>query len=132
MGSAVNISALSLGLAAFALWTLPRITGSRRVGWVNLLGGVGILAFIFSVVSPDDDLFQQELLRSATLSERVSAHVRVVPQRSRIDLSIDAFVVAEDHSRDSRTGRYLVTDQPLELETPFHAPISNHSPPAAS
>ena len=132
MGSAVNISASSLGLAAFARWTLSRFTLPRRADWVNLLGGVGILAVIFSVISPDDDLFQQELLRPTTLSLRVSAHTRVVPRRSPADLSINAFGAAGDLTRDLRTGRSFVVDQPLELETYFHAPISNHSPPAAS
>ena len=73
MGSGVNICALLAGLAAFAGWTLARFTVPRRVGWVNLLGGVGILVLFFSIVSPDDDDgFQQELIRPATPSVRVS------------------------------------------------------------
>lgn len=62
MGSGVNICALLVGLAAFASWTVSRFTVPRRVGWVNFLGGVGILALFFSIVSPDDDGFQQELI----------------------------------------------------------------------
>jgi len=54
MGPAVNICALSLGLAAFAGWTLFQFAVPRRVGWVNLLGGVSILAPFFSILSPDD------------------------------------------------------------------------------
>jgi len=48
MGSGVNIWALLADLAAFTGWTLSRFTVPRRVGWVNLLGGVGILALFFS------------------------------------------------------------------------------------
>jgi peptidoglycan/LPS O-acetylase OafA/YrhL len=57
----ITICALSAGLAALAGWTLSRSTVPRHIGWVNLLGGVGILALVFSIVSPDDDGFQQEL-----------------------------------------------------------------------
>ena len=53
MRSGVNICALLVGLAAFAGWTLSRFTVPRRVRWVNLLGGVGILALFFSIVSPE-------------------------------------------------------------------------------
>ena len=49
MGPVVNICALSLGLTAFASWTLSHSAVPRRVGWVNLLGGVGILALFFSI-----------------------------------------------------------------------------------
>jgi hypothetical protein len=55
MGLGVNICALLVGLAAFAGWTPSRFTAPWRVGWVNLLGGMGILALFFSIVSPDDD-----------------------------------------------------------------------------
>ena len=54
MVPAVNICALSLGLAAFAGWTLSQFAVPRLVGRVDLLGGVGILALFFSIVSPDD------------------------------------------------------------------------------
>jgi len=55
MWSAVNICALSLSLAAFTGWTLFQFAAPRRVGWVNLLGGVSILALFFvSIVAPDD------------------------------------------------------------------------------
>jgi hypothetical protein len=132
MGSGANICALLLGLAAFAGWTLPRFGVPRRVGWVNLLGGAGILALFFSIVSPDNDVFQHELIRPASPSVTVSAHTRVVPRRSLADLSINAFIAAGDPIRAPRTGRSLVTDQPLELDKYFHAPISIHSPPVAS
>ena len=132
MGAGVNICALLVGLAAFAGWTLSRFTMHRCVGWVNLLGGVGILALFFSVVSPDDDGFQQELTRPATPSVRLSAHTRVAPRRSPSGSSINAFVDAGAPIRFPRTGRSLVMDQPLELDTHFHAPIPIHSPPVVS
>jgi hypothetical protein len=52
MGPGVNICALLVGLAAFAGWTLSRFTVPRRVGWVNLLGGVDILALFFPSYLP--------------------------------------------------------------------------------
>jgi hypothetical protein len=133
MGSGVNICALLAGLAAFAGWTLSRFTVPRRVGWVNLLGGVGILALFFSIVSPDDDDgFQQELIRPATPSVRVSAHTRVARPRSPADSSINAFVEVGDPIWVPRTGHSFVMDQLLELNTYFHAPITIHSPPVGS
>jgi len=132
MGLGLNINALFVGLAAFAGWTLFRFTVRRCVGWVNLLSGVGILALFFSIVSPDDDGFQQQLMHPTTPSVRVSARTRVAPWRSPVDLSITAFVEAEDPIRVPRTGRSFVTDQPLEFDTHFHAPVPIHSPPVAS
>jgi hypothetical protein len=133
MGSGVNICALLAGLAAFAGWTLSGFTVPRRVGWVNLLGEVGILAVFLSIVSPDDDDgFQQELFRPATPSVRVSAHTRAARRRSPADLSINAFVEVGAPIWVPRTGHSFVMDQPLELNTHFHAPISIHSPPVAS
>ena len=121
-----------VGLAAFAAWTVPCFTVPRRLGWVKFLAGVGILALLFSIVSPDDDGFQQELIRPATPSVRVSAHTRVAPQRSPADLSITAVVEVGDPSQAPRTGRSFVLDQSLKLDTHVHAPIRIHSPPIAS
>jgi len=131
MRGSLDICALLVGLAAFAHWTVSCSTVARMRG-VNLLGGVGILAFLFSVVSPDDDAFQQELIRPATSSVRVSAHKRVAPRRSLADLSINACAAAEDPMPASRTGRLVVMDQPFDRLTHFQAPISIHSPPIAS
>ena len=128
MAGSLNISALLVGLAAFAGWTLSRFAVPRCVGWFNLLGGVGILALLFSVVSPDDG-FQQELIRPATPSIRVSLHTKVA---QRVDLSINAFIEAEDPFQVPRTACSFIRSQPLELDTHFHAPITIHSPPVAS
>jgi hypothetical protein len=132
MGAGVNSCALFVGLAAFAGWTLSHLTLSRRRGSVHLLGGVGILALFFSIVSPDDDGFQHELIRPATPSVRVSAHTRVAPRRTQAALSINAAATAGDPVRLPKTGGSFATDQALELQTHFHSPISIHSPPSAS
>jgi hypothetical protein len=130
MGLGVNISALLVGLAAFSGWS-SRFTVQRRVSWVNLLGGVGILALFFFIVSANDDGFQQDLMRPATPSVRVSAPT-IAPQRSPANLSINACVHAGDPIRVPRTRRSFVRDQRLDLETHFHALIPIHSPPVAS
>src|SRR5215470_20080719 len=113
MAGSVNISALSVALAAFVGWTLSRSIVPRRMAWVHWLGGVGILALFFSIVSPDDDGFQQELIRPATPSVKVSAHTRAAPRRSPADLSINALIEAGDPIRVPRTGRSFAMDQPL-------------------
>ena len=132
MGGSQNICALLVCLAAFAGWTLFRFTVRRCVGWVNLLSGVGILALFFSIVSPEDDGFQQELIRPATPSVRVSAQTRLAPRRSPLDLAINAFVKAGNPIRVPRIGRLLVMDQSFEHDTCFHGPFPIHSPPVAS
>src|SRR5215468_9005965 len=132
MGSGVNSFALLVGLAAFDGWTFSRFTVSRHRGWINLLGGVGVLTLFFSIVSPDDDGLQQELIRPATPSVRASTHTRVAPRRSPADLSRNAFLPVECSLRPPRTRRSFVTDQALDLDPHCDAPISIHSPPAAS
>ena len=80
MGLGANIRALLVGGAAFAGWTLFRFTAvARPLRWVNLLGGVGILALFFSIVSPDDEGFQQELIRPATPCVRLLCTHKVAP-----------------------------------------------------
>ncbi len=129
MGAGVNISALFVGLTAFAGWTFLRFNEAKHRRWVTLLGGVGILALSFSVVCPDDDDFQQELIRPATPAVRAPAHDRVGPRRSPTGLAIKVFVDAADPARTTGTGRSFAKGQPLELDTRFHAVISIHSPP---
>src|SRR5438477_9580268 len=131
MGLGVNICASLMGLAALVGWTLSRFAVPRFVRWVNLIGGVCILILFFSIVSPNDG-FQQELIRPPTPSVRLSAHTGAAPRRSPVNLSINAFVEAEDAIRVPKTSRSFVSDQPLELDTHFHAPIPIHSPPVAS
>jgi|SRR5215469_11298212 len=132
MGGSLNICAFLVGLAAFARWMLFRSAVSQRMGGFNLLGGLGILALFFSIVSPDDDAFQQELIRPSIPSVRASTHPRVAPRRSLADLSINAFVSSGDPIQALRTGRLVVMDQPLDHLTHFQGPISIHSPPVAS
>ena len=132
MGASVNTCALLVGLAAFAGWTLSRFSVPRRKGWVHRLGGVGILALFFSIVSPDDDAFQQELIRPAPPSATLSSHTKVAQRGSLVDLSISAIAAAGDPVRALRTGRSVVMDQPLDRLTHFQTPISIHSPPSAS
>jgi hypothetical protein len=132
MGASVNTCALLVGLAAFAAWTLSRFSVPRRKGWVHRLGGVGILALFFSIVSPDDDAFQQELIRPTPSSATVSSHTKVGQRGSLVDLSINAFAAAGDPIRALRTGRLVVMDDPLDRLTHFQSPFSIHSPPVAS
>ena len=132
MAGSANISALLVGLAAFAGWTLSGSIVPRRVAWVRWLGGVGILALFFSIVSPDDDAFQQELIRPTPPSATVSSHTKIARPGRLGDLSINAFAAAGDPVLASRTGRSVIVSQPFDGVTHFQAPISIHSPPIAS
>ena len=132
MGAGENTCALLVSLAALAGWTLSRFSVPPRRGWVHRLGGVGILALFFSIVSPDDDAFQQELIRPTPPSATVSSHTKIAHRGSLVDLSINAFAAAGDPIRSLITGRSVDMDQPLEGQTHFQAPIPIHSPPIAS
>jgi hypothetical protein len=132
MGGSLNICVLLVGVAAFAGWTISCSTVTRRRGWVNWLGGVGILGLFFSIVSPDDDAYQQELIRPTPPSATVSSHTKIAQQGSLVDLSINAFAAPRDPIRALRTGRSVVMDQPLDRLTHYQPPISIHSPPIAS
>jgi hypothetical protein len=101
------------------------------MGWVNWLGGVGILALFFSIASPNDDAFQQELLRPTPFSATLSSQTKVAQRGSLIDFSINAFAAAGDPIRALRTGRSVAMEQPSDRLTHFQAPISIHSPPIA-
>ena len=131
MGLSVDICALLVGLAVLAGWTLARFAVPRFVRCVKLLEGACILTFLFSLVVPNHGI-QQELIRPPTPSVRVSAHTRVAPRRSPVNLSIDAFVKSEDPIRVPKTSCSFVKNQPLEVDTHFHAPIPIHSPPVAT
>ena len=132
MGASANTFALLVGLAAFAGWMTSRFTLPRRTSWVKWLGGVGILALAFSIVSPDDDAFQQELIRPTSPSGTASSHARFAHQGSLVDLSINASAVARNPILAFRTGRSAVMDQPFERLPHYQTPISIHSPPIAS
>jgi hypothetical protein len=132
MGASVNTCALLVGLPAFAGWTTSRTIVPRHVGWLNWLGGMGILALFFSIASPNDDPFQQELIRPSPPSATVSSHTSVAQRGSLLDLSIIAFSASGDPDRALKTGRSVVMDQPLNRLTHFQAPISIHSPPNAT
>ena len=132
MGASANTFALLVGLAAFAGWMTSHSTVPRRMGWVKWLGGVGILALVFSIASPDDDAFQQELIRPTSPSVTVSSHTRFAQRGSLVDLSINAFAAARDPILTFRTGRLAVMDQPFDRLPHFQASISIHSPPIAS
>ena len=137
----------SVGLAAFAGWTLSRFSVLPRKGWFHRPGGVGILALFFSIVSPevviigpgpdgvfgtsDDDTFQLQFIRPPTPSVTICAHTRVAQRRSLTDWWINVFVATGDPILAPRTGRSFVADRPLERQTHFQAPISIHSPPSA-
>src|SRR5262245_54865887 len=129
MAGSVNISALLVGLAACAGWTLSRPIVPRRMAWVHWLGGVGILALFFSIVSPDDDAFQQELIRPTSPSATGSAHTKIVRPGRLGDFLIGAFAAAEDPILSLRTDRLVVMEQPFDPLTHFRAQNLIHSPP---
>jgi hypothetical protein len=131
MGLGVNICVSLIVLAAFAGWTLSRLTVPRFVRWINLIERVGILTLLFCIVAPNDR-FQQESIRATTPSVRVSAQARVERRRSSEILLINSFVKAKDPIRVCKTSRSFVRDQLLSSIRTSTLPIPIHSPPVAS
>ena len=131
MGGSLNICALLVGLGTFGCWTFCS-TVTRRMGWVNWLGGVGILALFFFVVSPDDDAFQQELIRPTLPSATVSSHAKIAQRGPIVHLSINAFAAAGGPILALRTGCLVIMDRTFNGLIHFQAPIAIHSPPIAS
>jgi hypothetical protein len=106
MRSGENICSLWMG-PAFAGWTLSGFTVARQVGRIHSLGGVSILAFFFSILSPNDGGFQQELIRLSNPFVRVSAHTRVALRRWLASLPLKVFIEAGDLIGVSRMGTCL-------------------------
>jgi hypothetical protein len=129
MGGNLNIWASLVGLAASVCWTISCSTVVRRTGWVHWVGGVGILALVFCVVSPDDDAIQQELIGPTPPSTTVSSHTKIAQRESLVDFSIHALAAAGDPILALRTGHLVVMDQPIDRASHFQARISIHSPP---
>jgi hypothetical protein len=128
IGPDTNVCAFLLGLGTSVAWTLSRATATGCRGFVNALGGLGILALLFSVVSPADDLIQQELIRPATPTLILFVHTRVVPRRVSLSFST-ATLAAGTRQLALRTAPLLVTDQSFERDSHFCASISIHAPP---
>ena len=129
MAGSVNIFALLVGVAAFARWTTSCSPVTSRMGWLKWLGGVGVLALLFSIISPDDDAFQQELIGPTPRSATLSSHTKIAQRGSLVDLSSNAFAATREPILALRTHRLVVIDQPIKEMTHFQAPISIHSPP---
>jgi hypothetical protein len=129
MGPDVNAWGVLLGLAAFAGWSLSGFGPSRRRGF-ELLGAVGFLALFVSIISPDDDLVQQELIRPAAPVVKVSLHSRIMPRRPSTDFAIHG-LIRRSPARVPGTGQWLNMDEYVQLEKHFHACILIHSPPGS-
>ena len=132
MGATLNIFALLLGLAALAGWTMYCCAVTRRLGWFRWLRGVGFLALFFSVVSPDDDAFQQELNRPTPPCRIVAAQTKIGRRGPVLHLSINSSAAAWGPIPAFRTGRLLVMDQLFDARTHFEGPTLIHSPPVAA
>ena len=130
MASIANLCGLLLGVVVFAFWISCRSTRPLGRGMANVLGGLGIVALIFSAVSPDDDLFQKQLIRLENKSVNAARYIRVVPRRQFAAFSINALAVAAVAVLVSRTGRLFITDNSLHLEPHSAATVLIHSPPS--
>jgi hypothetical protein len=129
MAPIANLCGLLLGVVVFAFWTSCRSTRPLGRGSANVLGGLGIVALIFSTISPDDDLFQKQI-RPEDKFVNLAPSIRALPRRQFAAFSINAVAVAADPVLVPRTGRLFISDKRLHLEPHSATTVLIHSPPS--
>jgi hypothetical protein len=129
MWPVANVCGLLLAVLTLALWVLSRPTLSRRHRLVSLLGGIGIFALVFCAISPDDDLFQQELIRPQAQCTRLSAFAKLAPKRPCTGFWMGVCVRAEYPALFPGTGRFRIGDQLPNIAAQLASSTSIHSPP---
>lgn len=129
MGLVANACGLVFAALALTLWVLSRPALLQRHRLVVLLGGIGIFALVFCAVSPDDDLFQQELIRPQPQCSRLAAFVRSATKRPSAFVWMDVCVKAGYLVTFVGAGRFLVEDQLPGTAIRFANSTLIHSPP---
>jgi hypothetical protein len=126
MGPNAILGGLLFRAAAYLGWSLDWLSSLQKPRWISWFGALCIIALLSSVVSPNDDLFQQELFRPTASALRDCAHGRPVPTHPRSVLSVSLFTA----SKGRVPGIHLFSppDQP-EFEMCRTLRISTHSPP---
>jgi len=88
VGAPLSLCFLLLGAVAFVIRRHGKPPHGRAA---ILLGGLGILAFVLSAVSPDDDDFQHEWIRGRT-SSRTPANCAKARPAQGTSANISAFL----------------------------------------
>jgi hypothetical protein len=105
----------------------------RRVLFI-LLGAFGILAFLLSVVSPDDDSLQQEFVRGGALFRTTGRYTRTVSAPGNcVKISAVAGLLAPPHLTRPRNIAARIFFASLLSQPKFQPnPSGNRSPPLAT
>lgn len=120
---------LLLAIPPSILWFrgFPSDQGKRRRLLVGVLAGLGMLGFVFSVITPDDDLVQQDFTQSQKASLRsptkaagsgLGTHVSAVYLRSTAALPAALRSVTKQVSSFSQTSPKSVFTQTLSGRSP--------------
>lgn|SRR5215469_1426667 len=110
----------------------PRTTGASRrlqIRVVTLLGAFGILAFILSIVSPNDDLLQQEVGGTRPPYASVVKSLRVVPRACTNRLAAAVLSAPAVKVLPSRIVGIELGREPSRIATVPVTPGYVHSPP---
>ena len=132
MGPVANICGLLFSLLVLASGMLSRPARPPGHRLVIILGGMGILALVFCTVSPDDDLFQQELLRPPTQCIRLSVLAKLAPKRTSPFLWAAVCDAARYPCLSPGTGSLFIKEQRPNIAMHFASSILIHSPPHGS
>jgi len=96
---------------------------------VRLLGALGILAFTFSIVSPDDDLLQQEVGRPSPQDARIVRTIRPVLRGCISTLSAAVLCTPAHPLLPPRTVGIQIGRKRCRVSARFVTPTCIHSPP---
>lgn len=131
MGVVPNLCLVVLCAAVVAAWARAYCAGSRAgFRWLIPAGALGILAFAFSVASPDDDLVKQAFIPQSAASVRTiraakEAFVQPGHVASAFAIPAQPLPLLLSHAAES-----VAAAGELSHEDAPAAPVSNHSPPS--
>jgi hypothetical protein len=130
MGALLNSCLFLLGMAVLVLWSRADVAGCQSRGRVvSLMGGLGVLAFTLSAISPDDDLLQHESIRPAAQSPGAIRYVGAAPPVLVSSFPVNSLLASIRSLLLPEASASLVALRRVPLRTLRMIPISIHSPP---
>jgi hypothetical protein len=101
---------------------------------LGLLGAIGVLAFLFSAISPDDDDIQQEIVQGDKTKQRALANYKPTREGRALSRStVLPALLAQLHPtiRRAEVGRVVTVEEKI-LGTIVSSRTGDRSPPSKS
>ena len=130
MGTIPNCFSLLVGAGVLVAWSQANnATWRSHTRPVRLLAALGILAFIFSIVSPDDDLLPQTAGVASPQYARMGRTLRPVPRACTTRLAVAVLRAKAHLLLYSRTDSIQIRRKRSDVKTVPFTPACIHSPP---